>query len=109
MAKYLLQVSYAPETWAALIRQPQDRTEAVRAPIEQLGGKLEHAWFAFGDDDVIVVVDMPDNVAVAAIAIAFAAGGAAKRVKTTPLMGMQEGMNALAKAGQCGYKPLHKG
>ena len=41
MAHYLLQLSYVPETWAALILNPQDRGEAVRGPIEKLGGKIE--------------------------------------------------------------------
>jgi uncharacterized protein with GYD domain len=108
MAHYLLQVSYSSEAWAALISKPQDRAEAVRGPVEKLGGKLERIWLAFGEDDVIAVVDMPNNVAAAAIAIAFAAGGACKKVKTTPLMSVQEGMEAMKKAAESGYKPAHK-
>lgn len=108
MAHYLLQVSYAPEAWAALVRNPQDRAEAVRAPIEKLGGKVERIWLAFGEDDVVGIIDMPDNVAAAAISIAFSAGGACKSVKTTPLMSMHEGIEAMRKAAQCGYKPVQK-
>jgi len=108
MANYLLQISYAPGTWAALVENPQDRGEAVRGPIEKLGGELEHLWLAFGEDDIIGIVDMPDNVAAAALSIACSAGGGVKSVKTTPLMSFQEGIAALKKAAQCGYKPAQR-
>lgn len=108
MAHYLLQVSYTPEAWAALVRNPQDRGEAVRGPIEKLGGKVERIWLAFGEDDVVGIVDMPDNVAAAAMSMAFSGGGACKSVKTTPLMSMHEGLEAMKKAAQCGYKPVQK-
>ncbi|MBV9036135.1 MAG: GYD domain-containing protein [Acidobacteriaceae bacterium] len=108
MAHYLLQLSYMPEAWATLVRNPQDRAEAVRGPIENLGGKMERVWMAFGEDDVVAIIDMPDNIAAAAIAIAFSAGGACKNVKTTPLLSIQEGMEAMKRAAQCGYRPVHK-
>ena len=108
MAHYLLQISYTPEAWAALVRNPQDRAEAVRGPIENLGGKTERIWLAFGEDDIVGVIEMPNNVAAAAISMAFSAGGACRRVKTTPLLSFQEGIDAMKKASQCGYKPAHK-
>ncbi len=108
MATYLLQASYTSGSWAALVSNPQDRFEAVRGPIEKLGGKLLHGWLAFGEDDVVVIVDMPDNVAVAALAMALNAGGALKNVKTTPLISIQEGIAAMKKAADCGYKPAQK-
>jgi len=108
MATYLLQLSYTPATWAALVGNPQDRGEAVRGSIENLGGKLEHIWLAFGEDDVISILEMPDNVAAAAISMAFNAGGAVRGVKITPLMSIQEGIAAMKKAAQCGYQPAQK-
>ena len=108
MPHYLLQVSYTPQTWAALVQNPQDRAEAVRGPVANLGGKIDRLWMAFGEDDVIGILEMPDNVAAAAIAMAFSAGGACKSVKTTPLISFAEGMDAMKKAAQCGYKPAHR-
>jgi uncharacterized protein with GYD domain len=105
MPYYLQQVAYSIEGWNALVKKPQDRIEAVRPAIEKLGGKIEHAWFTFGDYDVVVVVQMPTNVDVTAIAIAFAAGGACKSVKTTPLLTIDEGVEAMKKAAGCGYRP----
>jgi uncharacterized protein with GYD domain len=86
MPYYLQQVAYSIEGWNALMKKPQDRIEAVRPAIEKLGGKVENAWFTFGDYDVVLIVQMPSNVDVTAIAIAFAAGGACKSVRTTPLL-----------------------
>ncbi|HUH64597.1 MAG TPA: GYD domain-containing protein [Terracidiphilus sp.] len=105
MPSYLMQVAYSAEGLAAIIKNPEDRTEAVRKPIEKLGGKLQSAWFTFGEYDVAVILDMPDNVSAAAIALAFGGGGACKSVKTTPLLSPAEALEALKKAGGAGYKP----
>ncbi|HVN22150.1 MAG TPA: GYD domain-containing protein [Dongiaceae bacterium] len=105
MPHYLQQVAYSQEGWAALVANPQNRIEAVRPAIEKLGGKIEAAWFSFGDYDVIVITELPDNVSAAAIAMAFAAGGACKSVQTTPLISPEEAMQALRKAKESGYRP----
>jgi len=105
MPHYLQQVAYSQQGWEALVANPQNRIEAVRPAIERLGGKIESAWFSFGDYDVVVITDMPDNVSAAAIAMAFAAGGACKSVQTTPLLSTEEAMQAVRRAGECGYRP----
>jgi uncharacterized protein with GYD domain len=105
MPHYLHQVAYSREGWEALLAHPQNRIEAVRPAIEKLGGKLETAWFAFGEYDVVVVTELPDNVSAAAIAMAFAGGGSCKAVQTMPLMSPEEALQAIRKAGECGYRP----
>lgn len=104
MANFLLQVAYTPEAWASLIAQPHDRIDAVRPVVEKLGGKVVHAWFAFGDYDLVAIVDMPTNIEAAAFSLAATAGGAVKSVKTTPLLTTAEGIEAMKKAGTAGYK-----
>jgi len=105
MPHYCHQVSYTKEAWARLMADPQDRLDIVRLPIEKLGGKLHTAFFAFGPFDVIAITEMPDNMSAAAIAIAFAAGGACKSVRTVPLLSQEEALQALKQAGECGYRP----
>ena len=78
MPFFLQQVSYTPEALARLIANPQDRFEAVRGPIEKLGGKIKESYFAFGPSDAVLITEMPDNISAAAIALAFAAGGACR-------------------------------
>lgn len=109
MPNYLLQASYTPEAWARMVANPQDRTEAVRTPIEKLGGRLNTVFFAFGESDVVSIIEMPNNVHAAAIAMAFAAGGAVRNVKTTPLMTTAEALEALKKAGTTGYRSVVAG
>jgi uncharacterized protein with GYD domain len=105
MPHYLQQVAYSQQGWEALVANPQNRIEAVRPAIEKLGGKIESAWFSFGNYDIVVITDMPDNVSAAAIAMAFGAGGACKSVQTTPLISVDEALQAVRKARECGYRP----
>jgi uncharacterized protein with GYD domain len=105
MPFYLHQISYTSEALARLIANPQDRFEAVRGPIENLGGKIKDGYFAFGQYDVVLITEMPDNVSAAAIALAFTAGGSLRTCETTALMTTAEALDAMRKAASCGYKP----
>jgi|ERR1700733_4029251 uncharacterized protein with GYD domain len=106
MADYMLQLSYSAAAYAALIKHPENRVKAVRKVVEKLGGKLGGFWFSFGDHDLVGMVEMPDNISAAAFAMAVSAGGACKSIKTTPLLKVEEAMEAMKKAGDCGYKPV---
>lgn len=106
MPRFLHQVGYTSEAMARLIANPQDRFEAVRGPIEKLGGKIEHGYFSFGEHDAVLITEMPDNVSAAAIALAFAAGGTLRSCVTTPLLTMSEALDAMRKAADCGYQPV---
>jgi uncharacterized protein with GYD domain len=109
MPLYMHQVAYSPEGWNAVISHPQNRIEAVRSAIEKLGGKVVSGWLSFGEYDVVAITEMPDHVTAAAIGIAFAGGGACKSVQTTPLLTQEEGLQAMKKAGECGYRsPIAK-
>lgn len=105
MAYYLLQGAYTSESWKSLINKPVDRVEVIRPIIEKLGGKVEGAWFAFGDYDVVLIMQMPDNVSAAAFSLAVAASGAFKAHKTTPLMTIADGIEAMKKSAGAGYRP----
>jgi uncharacterized protein with GYD domain len=108
MAHYLMEVGYTPEAWKGLVKKPEDRTKAVRPVIEKLGGNLVGAWFAFGDYDLVIIAEFPDNVSAAAFSLAAAAGGALRSIKTTPLLAINEGLGAMKLAAQSGYKPPGK-
>jgi uncharacterized protein with GYD domain len=105
MPHYLLQVAYTPDAWAAQLKNPQNRIEAIRPAVQALGGRIECAYISFGEYDIMAVLDMPDNVSAAAFSIVASAGGALKAAKTTPLMTMEEGIEAMRKAGTAGYRP----
>jgi uncharacterized protein with GYD domain len=106
MASFMFQIAYNSAALAALISHPQDRVEAVRKSIEKLGGKVVGSWLAFGEYDLVTIIEMPDNVSAAAFALAVAAGGSIKAQKTTPLLSLEDGMAAMKKAATSGYKPI---
>lgn len=108
MPLYMYQAAYTPESIAAQIKEPQDRIERAAQPlIKAVGGKLLAAGYAFGDYDITVIYEAPDDQAAAALALAVAAGGAAKAAKTTKLLSAQEWVGALRKAQGMGsaYRP----
>jgi len=105
MPSYMTQVSYTAEAWRTLVEHPQNRIDAVRPVVESLGGSMLHGWLSFGDYDLVAIVDLPDNVSAAAFSLAAMAGGSVKTFKTTPLLSVEEGVEAMKKAGGAGYRP----
>ena len=108
MPHYMYQAAYTGKSWAAQLKNPQNRVETVgRQACEAVGGKMVGGWSCFGDYDIVLVVDVPDNASMSAIALAIAAGGAVKASKTTVLMTGTECVNAMKKADAVAktYKP----
>jgi uncharacterized protein with GYD domain len=99
MSIYMYQAAYTPESWAAQLKNPQNRVEAVgRAAAEAVGGKLIGGWYCFGEYDLMIIVDVPNNQAMSAIALAIGAAGAIKASKTTVLMTGAEGVEGMKQA-----------
>lgn len=107
MPLYLYQAAYTPESLAAQIREPKDRVEVVRPAFDAVGGKVLAAGYPFGEYDVLVVFEAPDDTAAAGLALAVGAGGAVKAAKTTRLLSGQEWIESLRKAQAAApqYKP----
>jgi uncharacterized protein with GYD domain len=103
MPHYLVEASYASETWAEMAKKPDDRETEVRALVAGIGGKLEAFYFAFGEADVYAIAELPDNVTASAMAIAVTSTGAMRSFKTVPLVTPAEAMEAMAKAGKLVY------
>ncbi|MUN63452.1 GYD domain-containing protein [Kocuria sediminis] len=105
MPLYLSKFSYTPETWARLIQHPEDRRRAAQAYIESVGGTLHGFWYAFGEHDGYNLWEAPDNVSMAAVALAISGGGALRSLETTVLMSVEETLDALHRAQQVRYRP----
>ena len=104
MPLYLSKFSYTPETWARLIANPEDRRKAAETYIESVGGKLHGFWYGFGTHDGYNLWEAPDNVSMAAVALAIGSGGALSSFETTVLMSIDETLEALGKAEQIKYR-----
>lgn len=97
MAKFLVQAAYTAEGLKGLIKDKgTGRAAAVKKAVASAGGKLEALYWALGDDDAILIVDMPDAESAAALGMATSATGLV-RTKTTRLLTADEVDTALGK------------
>jgi uncharacterized protein with GYD domain len=97
MALYMYQASYTAKTMAAQLKEPQDPVEVIRPTLEDLGAEILVAGFPFGEYDLLVVYDAPDDMTAASVAMAVAAAGEVKSAKTTRLLSGQEWLESLRK------------
>lgn len=98
MPKYMVQASYTTDgVKGVLAKGGTSRPDAIRPMVEALGGSVEAFYFAFGDADAFVILDMPDNVSVAAVAMTVNASGAVS-AKTTVLLTPEEVDEATQKS-----------
>ncbi|MBK9116886.1 MAG: GYD domain-containing protein [Betaproteobacteria bacterium] len=104
MAIYLVQASYGAAAIGAMVKHPQDRAAAIRPLMERVGGKLHGMWFTFGEYDIVAIAEMPDATTAAAFAMAVGSSGAMASYRTTPLLTMDEAVEAMKKAGGLAYK-----
>jgi uncharacterized protein with GYD domain len=97
MALYMYQASYTAKSMAAQLTEPRDPVEAMRSALEDLGAEIVVAGFPFGEYDVLVVYEAPDDMTAASVAMAVAAEGEVKSAKTTRLLSGQEWLESLRK------------
>jgi uncharacterized protein with GYD domain len=90
MPKYLFEANYTPEGAKGIVKEGGSaRRAAIEKSVSALGGKLEAFYFAFGAVDAYVIVDLPDNVTAAAMALAVGQSGLAS-TKTVVLLTPEE-------------------
>ena len=104
MTMYLSKFTYTPTTWARMIEHPEDRRTAAQTYLESVGGTLHGFWYAFGEFDGYTLWEAPDDVSMAAVALAIGSGGALSSFETTVLMSVDDTIEALRKAGQGQYR-----
>ena len=97
MTIYMYQASYTAKSMAAQLTEPHDPMEAISPVLEELGAKVLVAGFPFGEYDVLIVYEAPDDVTAASVAMAVAAAGEVKSAKTTRLLSGQEWLESLRK------------
>ena len=107
MPFYMFQGRYSTAALKAMVDNPQDREAAARPAIEAVGGKLHQFFFCFGSDDVVAIIEAPDDKAMAAGVLAIGASGALAGGATTKLMTSIDAMEAMAaaKGAAAKYKP----
>ena len=111
MPLYMASFGYKPEVWAGLVKSPENREQQVRRILEEAGCKLQGLWYAFGEGDGFALIEAPDNVKAAGLAIAVTSSGAFRKFETTVLMTQSELLEALQMAADVHYvapaEPVH--
>jgi uncharacterized protein with GYD domain len=97
MALYMYQASYTAKSMAAQLKEPRDPVEVIKPTLEDLGATILVAAFPFGEYDLLVVYEAPDDMTAASVAMAIAAAGEVKSAKTTRLLSGQEWLESLRK------------
>ena len=103
-AHYLCQASYTSGSWSAQINKPENRIEQVGKMFASKGVKFVSGYYSFGEFDLCLIVEGPDNVSTASALIAAAAGGAISKIQTTALLTAEEGLEAIKGAGSVEYR-----
>lgn len=107
IAFYLFHGNYTPAALEAMVDNPHDRVAAARGLIESIGGTLHHFFFRIGKNDLVALIEAPDDAAMATGAMAVGASGALSGGATTKLLTSSEAMAAMntTKVALSGCKP----
>lgn len=109
MALYMVQFAYTAESWAALAKNPQDRSGPVRELVQKLGGRFVGLYYCFGEYDGVVLLEAPDDTTASAIVMGSVSAGHVKAIRTTKLFTVEETMEAMRKAGSLGFQGPSRG
>ena len=104
MPNFCHQISFTTAAWPRVL-ESNDCFEAIRAPIESLGGTIRAAFFAIDSFDVLVLSEFPDQVSATDIAVQFSRGGQIAHIHTTQLLGASDALEALHKSGPYSHQP----
>jgi uncharacterized protein with GYD domain len=109
MALYMVQFTYTTEAWAALVKNPQDRSVPIRALAEKMGGRFIGLYYCFGEYDGLMLTELPDDSVAVAAGLAAVIPGHLKTAKTTKLFTVEETMEAMRKAGSLVFQGPSQG
>jgi len=98
MAHYLIEVGYTSESWSSQVQNQPDVVDRISPALKACGATLESIYYAFGDADLIAIIDFKTPEDAAAFALAVTASGALRSYKTTPLLTVEQGMAAMKRA-----------
>ena len=107
MAQFLFQVGYTSDSWATQVRDRGNVLERIQPLLDGCGGTVTSCFYAFGDYDLVLLADFPNSEQAAAFSLAATAGGSVKSIKTTPLLTVDQGIQAMQRADEAGraYQP----
>ena len=100
MAHYLIEVGYTAQAWSTQVDEQANVVDRISPALKACGGKLESIYYAFGDCDLIAIIDFKNAEDAAGFALAVTASGALRSYKTTPLLTVDQGIASMKRAAQ---------
>ena len=100
MACYMIRAKFSQDAVKKLIAKPENRKEIVGKALKAAGGKLHDYFFAFGEYDAVVICEFPSNTDAAAVLMGIMGSGSLSAINTTPLLTMEEAVEAMGNASQ---------
>jgi uncharacterized protein with GYD domain len=98
MTFYLLRAKLDHEFMKALVERPEDRMVTTTRLLKGIGGRLHYYFFCFGEYDIVLIYELPDNLSSASLSMVLTSSGSVTEVETTPLLTMEEAINAMGQA-----------
>lgn len=99
MAFYLARAKLSQQFMNALVERPEDRFIKTTKLLKSIGGRLHYYFFTFGQYDIVLIYELPGNTTAAALSMVLSAAGTVTEVETTPLLTMEEAIDAMRTAG----------
>ena len=104
MAHYLIEVGYTPQAWKSQVESQANVIERITPGVKAAKGKIVSIYYAFGESDLIGIMDFPSPEDAAGFALAVTSGGALRSFKTTPLLTVDQGIESMRRAGEISKK-----
>jgi uncharacterized protein with GYD domain len=98
MAHYLIEVGYTPQAWSSQIDTQPNVVDRITPAVKAAKGSIQSIYYAFGDVDLVGVIDFPTPEDAAAFALAVTSSGALRSFKTTTLLTVDQGMASMKRA-----------
>jgi len=98
MAHYLIEVGYTPQAWSSQIDKHANVVDRITPALQACGAKIVNIYYAFGEADLVGIMDFPTPEDAAAFGLAVSASGALRSYKTTPLLTIDQGIAAMQRA-----------
>ena len=100
MAHYLIEVGYTPQAWSSQVDNQPNVLDRITPAIKAAKGKIESIYYAFGEADLVGVIEFPTPEDAAGFALAVTSSGALRSYKTTPLLTVDQGISSMKRAAE---------
>ena len=98
MAHYMIEVGYTPQAWSSQIDTQPNVIDRITPAVKAAKGKIESIYYAFGEADLVGIIDFPTPEDAAGFALAVTGSGALRSFRTTPLLTVEQGIASLKRA-----------